>query len=99
MDRAQLEKILTEGRSDLLQGFVSNRNHRKFKAFLVLDKKTGKIGFEFQPRAAEAPASEGEAPARKTSATHRASTGTKAKTATAAKTTTRARTKSASSAS
>lgn len=99
VDRAQLEKILTEGRSDLLQGFVSNRNHRKFKAFLVLDKKTGKIGFEFQPRAAEAPASEGEAPARKTSATRRASTGTKAKTATAAKTTTRARTKSASSAS
>ncbi len=57
VDRAQLEKILTEGRSDLLTGFVSNRSHRKFKAYLVLDKKTGKIGFEFQPRAeAQTPA-------------------------------------------
>ena len=47
----QLEKILNEGRSDLLPDFVSNRSHRKFKAYLVLDKKTGKIGFEFEPRA------------------------------------------------
>ena len=47
---AECQKILTEGKSSLLTGFVSNRTHRKFKAYLVLDKKTGKIGFEFQKR-------------------------------------------------
>ena len=43
-------KILTEGRSTLLSNFVSNRSHRKFKAFLVLDSKTKKVGFEFEAR-------------------------------------------------
>lgn len=43
-------KILTEGRSPLLSNFVSNRSHRKFKAFLVLDPKTKKVGFEFEAR-------------------------------------------------
>ncbi len=51
----ECQKILAEGKSSLLTGFVSNRTHRKFKAYLVLDKKTGKIGFEFQKRE-EAPA-------------------------------------------
>ena len=50
IEPAQLAKILGEGKSDLLEDFVSARTRRKFKAFLVLDKKTGKIGFEFQPR-------------------------------------------------
>ena len=51
VERAQMEKLLATGRSDLLTGFMSKKN-RKFKAFLV---KTpgGKIGFEFQPRAAK----------------------------------------------
>lgn len=48
--KEEMQKILETGRSSLLSGFVSNRNHRKFKAFLVLDRKTGKIGFEFAPR-------------------------------------------------
>lgn len=52
LEPAELEKILTEGKSSLLTGFVSNRSHRKFKAYLVLDKKTGKIGFEFEERPA-----------------------------------------------
>ena len=43
-------KILTEGRSTQLSNFVSNRSHRKFKAFLVLDPKTKKVGFEFEAR-------------------------------------------------
>lgn len=54
VDRTQLNKILTEGRSDLLTDFISNRSHRKFKAFLVLDPKTRKIGFEFAPREGKA---------------------------------------------
>ena len=50
IQRAQMEKLLSSGRTDLLDGFVSNRNGRRFKAFLV-KQPDGKIGFEFAPRA------------------------------------------------
>lgn len=50
ISRSEVSRILTEGKSSLLVDFVSNKSHRKFKAFLVLDKKTGKLGFEFPPR-------------------------------------------------
>lgn len=53
--REQMEKLLSAGRTDLLDGFVSNRNGRKFKAFLV-KQPDGKIGFEFAPRADKAAA-------------------------------------------
>jgi DNA topoisomerase III len=49
---AQMEKLLQSGRTDLLDGFISNRNGRRFKAFLV-KQPDGKIGFEFAPRAAK----------------------------------------------
>ncbi len=45
----QMRKLLAEGKTDLLTGFVSSRTNRKFKAFLVI-QKDGKIGFEFEPR-------------------------------------------------
>jgi DNA topoisomerase-3 len=48
IDRVQQGKLLNEGRTDLLKGFVSNKTKRKFEAFLVL--KDGKVGFEFAPR-------------------------------------------------
>jgi DNA topoisomerase-3 len=48
--REQMEKLLASGRTDLLDGFVSNRNGRRFKAFLV-KQPDGKVGFEFAPRA------------------------------------------------
>lgn len=69
IERAQMEKLLAEGRTDILRGFVSNRTRRKFSAFLV-KQKDGKIGFEFEPRAkaATAEGEEGAAPARKTAA-------------------------------
>ncbi|HNU10304.1 MAG TPA: DNA topoisomerase III [Rubrivivax sp.] len=53
-----MHQLLTSGRTRLLDGFVSNRTHRKFKAFLVYDAKEGKVGFEFEPRGerAKAPA-------------------------------------------
>lgn len=51
----QMQKLLSTGKTDLLEGFVSNRNGRKFKAFLV-KQPDGKIGFEFAPRAAKGPA-------------------------------------------
>jgi DNA-directed RNA polymerase subunit RPC12/RpoP len=49
VDRTQMAKLLATGKTDLLDKFVSKRNGRTFKAFLVLDKE-GKIGFEFAPR-------------------------------------------------
>jgi DNA topoisomerase-3 len=61
----QVTKLLATGKTDLLDGFVSNRTKRKFKAFLVWDEKEGKVGFEFEPRGARAPAAKKTA-ARKT---------------------------------
>jgi len=52
----QVHKLLNTGKTDLLDGFVSNRTKRKFKAFLVWDEKEGKVIFEFEPRGAKAPA-------------------------------------------
>ena len=51
-----MAKLLLEGRTDLLENFVSNKTRRKFKARLAYDKKEGKVSFEFEPRAAKAPA-------------------------------------------
>ena len=47
----QIHKLLATGKTDLLEGFVSNKTRRAFKAFLVYDKKDGKVSFEFEPRA------------------------------------------------
>jgi DNA topoisomerase-3 len=44
----QVTKLLVEGKTDLLKGFISNRTKRKFEAFLVL--KDGGTAFEFKPR-------------------------------------------------
>jgi DNA topoisomerase-3 len=54
--REQMTKLLAEGKTALLENFVSNKTRRKFKAFLAWDKKEGKVGFEFEPRAPRAPA-------------------------------------------
>ncbi|MGE0556907.1 MAG: DNA topoisomerase III [Burkholderiales bacterium] len=56
--REQMEKLLASGRTDLLDGFVSNRNGRRFKAFLV-KQPDGKVGFEFAPRAVKGDQEEG----------------------------------------
>jgi DNA topoisomerase-3 len=45
----QMAKLLNDGRTDLLPGFVSQRTRRPFKAFLVRGKD-GKVSFEFEPR-------------------------------------------------
>jgi len=49
VERAQMQKLLESGRTDLLPRFISKKG-RPFKAFLV---KTagGRVGFEFLPRA------------------------------------------------
>jgi DNA topoisomerase-3 len=48
----QMAKLLNEGKTDLLPGFVSQRTRRSFKAFLVRGKD-GKISFEFEERKAK----------------------------------------------
>jgi DNA topoisomerase III len=62
IERAQMQKLLATGRTDLLARFISKKG-RPFKAFLV---KTpgGKIGFEFQPRAPKPGAAAKAPPAR-----------------------------------
>ncbi|WP_025916648.1 DNA topoisomerase III, partial [Herminiimonas sp. CN] len=51
----QMAKLLNEGKTDLLPGFISQRTRRPFKAFLVKGKD-GKVSFEFEERKAKAPA-------------------------------------------
>ena len=46
----QMTKLLQTGKTDLLEGFISNKTRRKFKAYLVWDAKAGKVVFEFEPR-------------------------------------------------
>ena len=56
----QVKKLLAEGKTDLLKGFVSNKTNRKFEAFLVL--KDGKTAFEFVPRERKSKAKSSEPP-------------------------------------
>lgn len=49
----QMTKLLEEGQTDLLAGFVSQRTHRPFKAYLALDKD-GKVSFKFDETAGKA---------------------------------------------
>jgi DNA topoisomerase-3 len=51
----QMAKLLNDGKTDLLPGFVSQRTRRPFKAFLVKGKD-GKVSFEFEERKAKEPA-------------------------------------------
>lgn len=46
---AQMQKLLSTGKTDLLDGFVSARTKRKFKAYLIKTPE-GKIGFEFEAK-------------------------------------------------
>lgn len=43
----QMAKLLSEGQTDLLTGFISNRTNRPFKAYLELGRG-GKINFKFE---------------------------------------------------
>ncbi len=62
----QMAKLLNDGKTDLLPGFISQRTRRPFKAFLVRGKD-GKISFEFEERKAK-PAAKGKAAANDDSA-------------------------------
>jgi len=59
IERAQMEKLLAEGKTDLLPRFISKKG-RPFKAFLVRQPE-GRVGFEFMPRAKAAATAPGAA--------------------------------------
>ena len=50
VERAQMQKLLQTGKTDLLPRFISKKG-RPFKAYLVA--KEGGVGFEFEPREAK----------------------------------------------
>jgi DNA topoisomerase-3 len=49
VDTEQMQKLLTTGKTDLLDKFVSMRTRRPFKAMLAWDAEAGKVNFEFAP--------------------------------------------------
>lgn len=49
IERAQMQKLLATGKTDLLEKFVSMRTRRAFKAMLAWDAEAGKVNFEFAP--------------------------------------------------
>jgi DNA topoisomerase-3 len=57
--REQVVKLLTEKKTDLFTGFVSNKTRRPFKAFLIL-KDDGTTAFEFPPREPKTPKGKGK---------------------------------------
>ncbi|MBS1198830.1 MAG: topoisomerase [Proteobacteria bacterium] len=55
VERAQMEKLLSTGKTDLLRDFISARTRRKFSAFLVVGPEK-KVGFEFEKKLPKKPA-------------------------------------------
>ncbi len=49
VERAQMQKLLATGKTDMLDKFVSSRTRRAFKAMLAWDAEAGKVNFEFAP--------------------------------------------------
>jgi len=55
VEREQIAKLLSDGKTDLLEKFVSNRTRRAFKAFLSWNAEEDKVVFEFEPRKSKFP--------------------------------------------
>ena len=49
IEHDQIKKLLSEGKTDLLEKFVSMRTRRAFKAYLSYDAEAGKVSFAFEP--------------------------------------------------
>jgi DNA topoisomerase-3 len=62
VEREQMTKLLSEGKTDLLDKFVSMRTRRSFKAFLQWDAEAGKVNFAFEPRVSKYPPKGGKTP-------------------------------------
>ncbi|WP_296495043.1 DNA topoisomerase III, partial [Rhodoferax sp.] len=76
VEREQMVKLLSTGKTDLLDKFVSMRTRRAFKAMLAWDAAAGKVNFEFAPS---------KFPPRKTAATPLTKAAVAAKAGTPAK--------------
>ena len=89
VNHEQVHKLLTEGKTDLLDKFISNKTRRAFKAYLVWDAQAGKVAFAFEPRGdgSSAPrrGAAARTPAKTAGAKPAAKTGTKAPGKTTAK--------------
>jgi DNA topoisomerase-3 len=83
--REQMAKLLASGATDLLEGFVSNKTRRKFKARLQWDAKEGKVVFAFEPRPERRPAAKKAGAAARPAATVEATDPAPALTKTAVK--------------
>ena len=55
IDVDQFKKLLSTGKTDLLDKFVSMRTRRAFKAYLAWDPEAGKVSFAFEPRNSKYP--------------------------------------------
>ena len=66
VERAQMERLLATGKTDLLPRFISKKG-RPFKAYLIKNPE-GRVGFEFEPRKPKATAVAESAPATKKTA-------------------------------
>jgi len=64
VDTEQIQKLLTTGKTDLLDKFVSMRTRRPFKAFLAWNPEEDKVAFEFEPRVSKFPPRKTAAPAK-----------------------------------
>ncbi len=60
IEAAQVTKMLETGKTDLFTKFISKKNNRPFKAFLVI--KDGGTAFEFPPREGKARTKSSEPP-------------------------------------
>ncbi len=49
IEHDQVRKLLADGKTDLLEKFVSMRTRRAFKAYLAYDAEAGKVSFAFEP--------------------------------------------------
>ncbi len=56
----QVKKLLAEGKTDLLKGFISKKTNRKFEAYLIV--KDGKTAFDFPVREKKARTKSSEPP-------------------------------------
>ena len=52
--REEVATLLAEGRTHLLDGFISKRTNRPFKSYLVWDPKKKTVAFEFEKREKDA---------------------------------------------
>ncbi len=82
----QMHKLLQEGKTDVLDKFVSNRTRRTFKARLAWSADEGKVIFEFEPREGARPYPQRAAATSKT-ATKKVASTTRGKGAAARKAT------------